>query len=172
MDPECNSKLNKALTKQTGVCCGICSIPLLLFFIIVQVILGEAAFSSPYFNCSRVYSTGKVTCEPKDENGLIIPHENTLIFFHPLTGRSSQYLSWFIKEKGEDTARPLAPLNTRIVFPQAPKQTNKWFGADPVSSWFNELESKEGPYNVTYLPNTWKVNQTDLEGRKKEITDV
>jgi hypothetical protein len=146
------------------VCCGICSIPLLLFFIIVTVILGDAAFSSPYFNCSRVYSTGRITCEPKDENGVIVPHENTLIFFHPLTGRSSQYLNWFIKEKeweGETYSkekcekdkcdpRPLAPLNTRIIFPYAPKQTNKWFGEDPTSSWFNELESKEGPYNVTY----------------------
>jgi hypothetical protein len=70
-----------------------------LFVVIVSVILGEATFSSPYYDVSKDYGTGTITCNPIGGN-----HTSTLIFLHPLTGGASQYLEWFIKANDNDIA--------------------------------------------------------------------
>ena len=86
-----------------------------------------------------------------------------------MTGGASDFLDWFIKENDLQ----LAPFTTKIVFPQAPEQKNDWYGEEETTSWFNEFDGKnKKQYNVTYDKATWKVNQTDLEGRKKVISDV
>jgi len=84
MDPECDKKLKKALGKQSAAGCGVCIIPLILFISIMMHILGEATFTSEWYNVSKQYGTGDIYVSPK-----IGPHTKTLIFLHPLTGRAS-----------------------------------------------------------------------------------
>lgn len=68
MDPECDKALKKAIAKQASVCGAICLIPFTLFIIIMTIILGEASFASPYYNVAKDYSTGMITCTPKQGN--------------------------------------------------------------------------------------------------------
>lgn len=87
-----------------------------LFIVIVSVILGEAAFSSPYYAVSKDYGTGTITCSPIGGR-----HTSTLIFLHPLTGRASRYLEWFIKANDYDIAphekNNLDIKTMKLIFP-------------------------------------------------------
>ena len=164
-DPECDSKLKKALLKQAGICCGILAIPTILFIIILSIIIGEATFSSPYYNVSKEYESGTITCTPKAG-----PHTSTLIFLHPLNEKASEFLNWFIKEN----EYAIAPRDMKLIFPQADKQRNQWYmnqygQEEPVHSWFDEFEGKNAS---AYTRSAAIFNSTELEERQRAISNV
>lgn len=73
----------------------------------------------------------------------------------------------------------MAPLTTKIVFPEATSEINDFYSmrkGDRTRSWFNEYNfpniSRPFVYNVTGKEETWKKGQFDREELKDTISNV
>lgn len=82
-----------------------------------------------------------------------------MIWLHDLEGWSTDYLKYFIK----DNRYKVAPLTTKIVFPEATNEINDYFSmkkGERTRSWFNEYNfpniSRPFVYNITDEETTWK----------------